>query len=241
MMKGVAFILASAALAASLGALSVTPADGNGGRDRCARKGSVTLITKARVRVYRQSRDSDSAAFACHRPTGRATRLGFSRGGLFQYAGARATAIRGSIIAYGLVTDPDAEEGGPGYQIVVGRLPIRGPAYNRGTTIPAVKTEPFDAQADNNLAIERLLIAPNRTILYASCANIEVFDGDHCRRPLSSTRIVAIPFDDEAREYQDPVVLDQGDGINPRTLRLSPSGTRAAWTADGQTRKIRVP
>jgi hypothetical protein len=140
-------------------------------RDRCARKGSVTLISTKLVRVYRDRRATFGAlAYACHRPTGRATQLG-AIPGFYEYGGRRATAVRGSTVAYGLEVDPDAE-GSPAYSIVVVRLPFRGRAWEGAPQFDAVHTEPFDPAADDNLAVERLTIAPSRTIAYTTCTDL---------------------------------------------------------------------
>lgn len=235
-----------------VGAATLPAAEGNGrDRDRCTRKGSDTLISAPRVRVYRTGRDRFTFAyFACHRQTGRAARLGFRLAPEgYVYAGTRATAIRGSTIAYATSFANDSEDGsGPVYKIVVATLPVRSPAY-RGQQFRALEiSEPSDQLTDANVAIEKILIAPNRTIAYTICQSVGD-DYDRCDRPLVGTRVVAVPFRGPTEAFGKApgagfgkaVVLDIGPGIDPRSLRLSPSGTRLAWDRDGTRRGARVP
>jgi hypothetical protein len=205
-------------------------------RDRCAREGSVTLISTKIVRVYRDRRATFGAlAYACHRPTGRATQLG-AIPGFYEYGGRRATAVRGSTVAYGLKVDPEGDEGSPAYSIVVVRLPFRGRAWEGAPQFDAVQTEPFDPAADDNLAVERLIIAPNRTIAYTTCTGFSSTEPDRCVRPAQNPRVVAVPYDPATRRYGPAVVLDQSPDLDPRSLRLSPSGSRLAWN-DGELRR----
>lgn len=245
-----AIALSACTVLAVTGAATLPAAEGNGrDRDRCARKPSDTLIQAPRVRVYRTGRDRFTFAyFACHRPTGRATRLGFRLAPEgYVYAGTRATAIRGSAIAYGAVESPDSESAGPSYRVIVATLPLGRPAY-RGQQFLAVESEPFDQFASTNVAIEDIVIAPNRAIAYTSCQSLGD-DYDRCDRPLVGTRVVAVPFNGSKESFGKApgagfgkaVVLDSGPGIDPRSLRLSPSGTRLAWDRDGTRRGALIP
>jgi hypothetical protein len=230
-MVGVALIVAGGTAAATAG-----------DRDRCARKGSVTLVSTTLVRVYRDRHTFDNAlVYACHRPTGHATQLGAVRPqGLFQYGGLRATAVRGSTVVYGLKVDPEGDEGSPRYDIVVVKLPFRGLAFEQAPRLGAVETQPFDAGADDRVAVERLFIAPNRTIAYTSCTDYNN-DPDRCVRPLLNPRVVAVPYDSAKRGYGPAIVLDQSPVLDPRSLRLSPSGARLAWNDGELKRSVPTP
>lgn len=235
-------ILAGAACAIMIAVASSTPAASAPQRDRCARKGSVTLVATKLVRVYRNRRSlSDALVYACHRPTGRSTQLGAPLPqGLYQYGGRTTTAVRGSTVAYGLKVDPGGDEGSPGYSIVVVKLPFRGRAFEDAPQFDAVQTKPFDPGADDILAIERLVIAPNRTIAYTSCDDFNS-EPDRCVRPVTNARVVAVPYEASQRRYGSAIVLEQGPGIDPRSLRLSPSGTRLAWDRSGQKHSVPTP
>lgn len=234
--------LVAAMLAVALVATAGTsPAKTGQQRDRCARKGSVTLISTKLVRVYRNRRATfDALAYACHRPTGRATQLG-AIPGFYEYGGRRATAVRGSIVAYGLKVDPDGDEGSPAYSIVVVRLPFRGRAWEDAPQFDAVHTEPFDPAADDNLAVARLVIAPNRTIAYTTCTDFSSTEPDRCVRPVQDPRVVAVPYDPAKHAYGTAILIDQSPNIDPRSLRLSPSGSRLAWNARDQKRSVPTP
>jgi hypothetical protein len=209
-------------------------------RDRCARKGSVTLISTKLVRVYRDRHTLDNAlVYACDRPTGRATQLG-AVPGFYEYGGARATAVRGSTVAYGLKADAEGDEGSPGYSIVIVRLPFRGRAYLHAPSFFADETVYSDPAADDTLAVERLLLAPNRTIVYTSCGDFNS-DPDRCARPVSNPRVVAVPYDPATRRYGPAIVLDRSPDLDPRSLRLSPSGSRLAWNDGGVKRSVPTP
>lgn len=207
----------------------------------CDHRGATLLRTRL-VRVYRTGR----LIYACHRPTGRSTQLAATdAGGQLEYAGKHATAIRGSLLAYGVVADPDNMEGGLGRLIVVVRLPLREPAFDAGKTIrvSVLDGAQFDPGENPNAAIPRLVIAPNRALVYTAC-----YGGDepnHCFLGASGAfrnlHVVAVPYDSARHRYGAQVALDNGDGIDATSLRLSPSGRLVAWTNAGQRRIARVP
>lgn len=112
-----AMALVAAVLAAALVATAgASAAKTQQQRDRCTRKGSVTLISTKLVRIYRDRRATlDAIVYACHRPTGRATSLGLVLPqSLYQYRGPRATAVRGSTVVYGLKIDPEGDRSAGG-------------------------------------------------------------------------------------------------------------------------------
>ena len=227
---------------------SVLQAHGGRVRDACARKESVTLIQTRLVRVYRNKRTlSGASIFACHRPTGRATRLGSALGQtLFEYGGRRATAVRKSRVAYGLIVDPDSEEGGPTTLVVLARLPLRGAAFERAGRVRAVAGEPAGPNMDRAPAIERIVIAPNGTVAFTACPAEDVLHAAlGCRRPPTDTRVIAATpdaFDSPKRPATaKPVELARDAQLDPRSLRLSPSGKRLAWTVHGRTQTAHVP
>lgn len=226
-----------AATVAFAGITSGATAGADGKPDRCARKGSYTLKQTAKVRVYARERPIFySFIYACHRPTGQATLLGNNNpGGLFQWGGRRATAIRGSLIAFGSLVDPSQSEGLTQGVIRVVKLPTRHPSSDSRPEIVYAR----DANTDG-FAIEKLLIAPNRSLAFASCV---YFNGepDRCDRPLKLNRVLIVPYERTTRTYRESVVLDQGPDIDPRSLRLSPNGRRIAWTKAGRTRTAPTP
>jgi hypothetical protein len=212
---------------------------------RCARSGSVTLMQTRLIRVYRNKRQIDtSAVYACYRRDGRATLLGTTLGqSLEQYAGVRATAIRGSLLAFGVVEDPDSDDGPPGTVVVRVRMPFAGrSAAATGPRVDALAAEPFDPNS-HAPAIERMLIAPNGTIVFTACPPWNA--PDQCRRPLTDTRVIAATSHALAPiphvGTNKPIELDRGAAIDPRSPHLSPSGTRLAWTSGGQKRTAAVP
>jgi hypothetical protein len=235
-------LLASVLAVALVATAGTSAATSRPQRDRCARKGSVTLISTKLIRVYRDRRATrDAVVYACHRPTGRATQLGaVLPQGLFQYGGLRATAVRGSTVVYGLKNDPGGDEGGPAYTILVVTLPFSGRAFEHAPLFYADDTVFSDPTADDSLAVERLLIAPNRTIAYTTCTNVNG-EPDRCRRPVDSPRAVAVPYDRAKRAYGPAIVLDQSPNIDPRSLRLSPSGSRLAWNDGDQKHSVPTP
>jgi hypothetical protein len=194
----------------------------------------VTLIATKLVRIYRDRHTTfDATVYACHRPTGRATQLGLVLPqSLYQYGGVRATAVRGSTVVYGLKIDPDGDEGGPAYAIAIVKLPFRGSAIDQA---PQFYADNGAATADDALAVERIVIAPNRTIAYTTCTTVNG-EPDRCIRPVDNPRVVTVPYDTATRHYTPAVVLDHSPNIDPRSLRLSPSGTRLAWN-DGQLKR----
>jgi hypothetical protein len=207
-------------------------------RDRCARTGSVTLIATKLVRVYRDRHTTfDATVYACHRPTGRATQLGLVLPqSLYQYGGVRATAVRGSTVGYGLKGDPGGDEGGPGYTIAMVKLPFRGQAVEDAPQFFADDTVFSNPTADDALAVERIVIAPNHTIAYTTCTTVNG-EPDRCIRPVDNPRVVTLPYDPATQHYTSAIVLDQSPDLDPRSLRLSPSGTRLAWN-DGKLKRI---
>lgn len=234
----VAAVLASALVATAGTSAAKTQQQ----RDRCARKGSVTLISTKLVRIYRDRHTTfDATVYACHQPTGRATQLGLVLPqSLYQYGGVGATAVRGSTVVYGLKGDPEGDEGGPGYTIAVVKLPFRGQAVQDAAQFFADDTVFSDPTADDALAVERIVIAPNRTIAYTTCTTVNG-EPDRCVRPVDNPRVVAVPYDPATRHYRPAIVLDRSPNIDPRSLRLSPSGKRLAWNDGDQKRSVPTP
>lgn len=200
--------------------------------DRCARAGSYTFMQTKLVRVYAGSRPvRDAIAYACDRRTGRRSELGVvDTAGRYLWGGRRATAIRGSWIAFSGVTDPDMDEGPSIGEIHMVHLPAGAHPW---ANPPTIRYDAVDS-------IESMNIAPNRTLAYTMCVNYNN-EPDRCVRPLDNPRVIATPYDAARHSFGTPVVLDQGPGIDTRSLRLSPSGKRLAWTHDGQTRTAPVP
>jgi hypothetical protein len=124
---------------------------------------------------------------------------------------------------------------------VVVRLPFRGRAWDGAPQFDAVQTDPFDPSADDNLAVERLVIAPNRAIAYTTCTDFSSTEPDRCVRPVQNPRVVAVPYDRAKRAYGTAIVIDQSPNIDPRSLRLSPSRSRLAWSDGDQERSVRTP
>lgn len=236
-------ILPAAVVGACCWLMSVFPAESaDAPTDRCARKHSVTISANVQVRVYRDRPQLDGARIiACHRATGSKTRLGNPfPDTLHQFGGRRAIALRGSTVAYTMILDPQGDEGGPATQLVRVRLPFTG---GRGAfeSAPAVSLT-ISKSTPRELAAERIFIAPSGTVVLAACqAQPLVYRG--CARPLGKVRIVAAPdraFLPDLR-FREPVVLANARGIDPRSLRLSPSGTHAGWTERGRRRSARLP
>lgn len=236
-------ILPAAVLAGCCWLMTVFPADSaDAPTDRCARKHSVTIAANMQVRVYRDRPRLDGARIiACHRATGSKTRLGSPFADtLHQFGGRRAIALRGSTVAYTMIVDPQGDEGGPGTELVRVRLPFtgEGAAFDSG---PAVSLT-ISKSTPRDLAAERIFIAPSGTVVLAACqAQPLVYKG--CAHPLDKVRIVAAPasaFLPDQR-FREPVVLANARGIDPRSLRLSPSGTHAGWTGRGRRCSARLP
>jgi hypothetical protein len=232
-------LIAAVLAAALVAATSTSAAKTQQQRDRCARKGSVTLLSTKLVRIYRDRHTTlDAIVYACHRPTGRATSLGLVLSqGLYQYGGLRATAVRGSTVVYGLKIDPEGDEGGPAYTIAIVKLPFHGRAFDRAPQFYADNGAPT---ADDSLAVERLLIAPNRTIAYTTCTDFNS-EPDRCVRPVDNPRVIAVPYDPATRHYRSAIVLDRSPNIDPRSLRLSPSDSRLAWNDGDQKHSVPTP
>jgi len=202
----------------------------------------VTIAANAQVRVYRDRPQLEGArVIACHRATGSKTRLGSPLADtMHQFGGRRAIALRGSTIAYTMLLDPFPEESSGATELVRVRLPFRGdgPAFRSAPAASLTISE----STPRALATERILIAPGGTVVLAACqARSLLYRG--CARPLGKVRIVAAP--DSAflpdQRFREPLVLANARGIDPRSLRLSPSGTHAGWTERGRRRSARLP
>lgn len=221
-----------------LGATSL-PVDAKTGP--CSPKHSVTIVANAQVRVYRdRAAMEDAVVFACHRATASRTALGSAVGDtLLEFGGRRAIALRGSTIAYGLIIDPDAEQGGPSTSVDR----IRPPFSGSGSSHPAGITLTV-SDSTRELAVEKILIAPTGTVLLAVCRARDVYRVYlGCSRSPGNVRIVAATNAAFAAKgpRTKPVVLANANGIDPRSLRLSPSGTHAGWTEQGRRRSARLP
>jgi hypothetical protein len=233
----------AAALTSTAGGASRTP-------EPCDRAGTTTELANRYIRVYRDHHDPPQI-FACDRKSGTATKLAFGTSyGVDVWGGRNATAVRGHVLVYSLVEDAgsDADPPSTGTTIIRIVLPSTGYApdsLNAGRQ-PLTSLNPTIPIPHPAIAAERTLIAPNGTVLVAVCPGDADDLSAGCTRPFKApVRLIAFPTTTFNRpghpRTTEPVTLASATNISPRSLRLSPSGTRVAWTQGGRRHIARVP
>lgn len=218
--------LPSVAVGCSLLLWSAGPVPAAAGkrRDRCARPGTRTLVANRYTRVYELL--SSGAVLACHRSTGLRTNLGNTGAGSGPYVflGSQTLSLRGHVVvsAYSF-----ADGAGTELSRVVLPRDHGNSSREPGLLLNADYSETTVPQ---RVGVRRSVIAPNETVVLASCDAAPALAPRRCARG-ASVRIVAYP----RRSFTEPNepsgrklarVLAESPRIDASTLRLSPSETR---------------
>lgn len=233
---------AAVAVAAAAGVGLSQPASGTVARDRCAEERSRTIKANRFERVFY----AGTLVSICDRGTGARATLGEEDLTFLKHT----LVLKGHVAFAVAISGGIAEEGIPrtseNASAILMRI-VMPRDRRRSYMVPSRTISNYENPIDQRAVyVARLVMATNQTIVLTTCTlalEPRLGCAANARVKVVSVPVHAYFTYTKRRTIQptaNPVVLAEGPGIDPKSLRLSPSGRTAAWTQDGKRRTAAV-
>lgn len=236
--------VAVGAVVAASGVGGSQPANGTPRRDRCAEESSRTIKVNRFERVFHSS--IFSAVYVCDRGTGARSALGEEDQSFLRHTLVLSGHVAVGVAIGGGIAEDNIPRTPENALTILMRI-VMPRDRQRSYIVPAVTISNAEDPDDRRAVfVPRLLSAPNQTVVLTTCTlALEPHLG--CAQD-PRIKVIAVPVrsyyaDTKKRTIPSttkPVVLAEGSGIDPRSLRLSSTGRTAAWTQDGRRRTATV-
>jgi hypothetical protein len=189
---------------------------------RCGGPIVAEYVDTSRVRVVRRP---SRVVVACDKRTGRRIALGGSPGHLTEFAGPHALDVRGDYVAWGVIEHDDGIDGDATWLPDVRSVRLSDPAR-------ALRAESQREDTSGALwAIADVVVGGNGAVAWTACRAARVRPGD----PGSADADRCVPSPSEVsvsakgRRSAQVIELARGAGIQPRSLRRSPTARTFSW------------